>query len=208
MNRVKAEFFDSQAAEHWAVSEYSVEEKRKIEGFVRVAGLRPGMRVLEPGCGTGRLTEILAHIVGPAGLVVAVDISSSMVDACRERLGTYSNIRIVHGAVEALSNGHERFDLVVCHNVYPHFDDKPEVTRKLVSMLAPSGKFVVFHFMNSDWINDLHHKVSPVVMHDLMPPAHEMELYFTAAGMKIDWFRDDDEGYLLIATTRHGSCYP
>jgi ubiquinone/menaquinone biosynthesis C-methylase UbiE len=36
-----------------------------------------GMRLLEPGCGTGRLTELLAIEAGMLAYVVAVDIKSS-----------------------------------------------------------------------------------------------------------------------------------
>jgi protein-L-isoaspartate(D-aspartate) O-methyltransferase len=43
-------------------------------------GLRPGHRVLEIGAGTGYNAALMAHIVGPAGRVVAVDIDAGLVD--------------------------------------------------------------------------------------------------------------------------------
>jgi trans-aconitate 2-methyltransferase len=52
--------------------------------------LRGDERVLDAGCGTGRVTEPLAERL-PRGRVIALDGSSSMVDAARERLGRFGD---------------------------------------------------------------------------------------------------------------------
>ena len=39
------------------------------------AGLAPGMRVADFGCGVGAVTQMLAEIVGPAGHVTGIDMS-------------------------------------------------------------------------------------------------------------------------------------
>src|SRR5215210_6349596 len=48
--------------------------------------LAPGMRVLDAGCGPGRLTIPLARAVGPTGEVVALDGQSAMLAKLEERL--------------------------------------------------------------------------------------------------------------------------
>ena len=48
--------------------------------------------VLDAGCGSGRLTEQLIERV-PRGKVIAVDVSNSMVEAARERLGPNADVR-------------------------------------------------------------------------------------------------------------------
>src|SRR5262249_44720056 len=52
------------------------------------AGLRPGMRVAELGCGVGMVTALLADLVGPTGSVVGVDSSGAQLAQARERLNT------------------------------------------------------------------------------------------------------------------------
>ena len=47
--------------------------------------------VLDAGCGSGRVTELLLDRL-PHGHVLAIDGSSSMIDAARERLGTRPNV--------------------------------------------------------------------------------------------------------------------
>ena len=44
------------------------------------AGLSPGMRVVDIGCGTGKTTSTLHKIVGPSGEVVGVDDSKKRLD--------------------------------------------------------------------------------------------------------------------------------
>ena len=45
--------------------------------FMKTAGLKPGMKVLEIGCGTGHMAVDLAKVVGDTGVVVAIDNSDS-----------------------------------------------------------------------------------------------------------------------------------
>src|SRR5205807_1436266 len=48
------------------------------------AGLKPGMRVADIGCGIGSVTRAIADIVGPTGAVVGVDMSSDQIEQARE----------------------------------------------------------------------------------------------------------------------------
>jgi ubiquinone/menaquinone biosynthesis C-methylase UbiE len=199
LNNSKANFFDSQVEADWARADYGPGEIDKINRMLRIADARPGMRVLEPGCGTGRLTLILARLVGSSGHVLALDISTKMVEVCRERLAPFQNTDVYCAALEQLSVEYETFDLVVCHNVFPHFDHKPAAVAYLASALKMGGKLIVFHFMNSAGINDLHRKAHPSVLNDLLPEETEMRRIFESAGFQIELLRDNDSGYLLSA---------
>jgi predicted RNA methylase len=50
------------------------------------AGIRPGMRALDAGCGPGRLTVPASKMVGPSGQIVAVDIQRRMLQMLRGRV--------------------------------------------------------------------------------------------------------------------------
>jgi SAM-dependent methyltransferase len=58
-----------------------------------------GGRVIDIGCGDGRLTKTLATI---STSVVALDVAPSVLDACRRNLGAADNVEFVLGSVEVL----------------------------------------------------------------------------------------------------------
>ena len=103
--------------------------------FVRFAGIEPGMRVLDVGCGTGALTARLAHIVG-GDRVLAVDPSEAYADACRHRVPGAA-VRV--GSAEALPFEDGGFDAVVSQLVIQALDDAPAAARELRRVAAPGG---------------------------------------------------------------------
>src|SRR5580765_5090693 len=52
---------------------------------LRDAGIRPGMKVLDVGCGPGEVSLILGDLVGPTGSVVGVDASEDVLRVARAR---------------------------------------------------------------------------------------------------------------------------
>lgn len=52
---------------------------------LQLAGLRPGMRVLDIGCGPGDVSFIASRLVGPTGRVLGVDASSDIIEFARAR---------------------------------------------------------------------------------------------------------------------------
>jgi SAM-dependent methyltransferase len=121
--RAKTVFFDAQVHADWAAETYGPNEFEKLERLFAVTGPLSGSRLLEPGCGTGRLTEVLAERVGPHGRVVAMDISPGMVAAARKRLLRFANVDLHLGPLETMANRLGVFDQVICHQVFPHFFD-------------------------------------------------------------------------------------
>lgn len=80
--------------------------------------LRPGMRVLELGCGPGALARAIAERVGPDGFVLGVDRSMMAVQAA-ERQSDAGNLkfRVVNAEGFHLKAGEGPFDLVVAIRV-------------------------------------------------------------------------------------------
>lgn len=200
MNQAKADFFDSQVSEPWAASEFGPDEREKVNRMLRQAQFREGMRIIEPGCGTGRLTAVLASVAGSGGFVHAMDISPKMVEAARRRVGGLSNVCLECASIESLSFDPHSYDAIVCHNVFPHFDDKAAAVAHLAAALKKGGSFIVLHFMSSEEINDMHRKVHASVLNDLIPSEPEMRKIFEAAGLQVHLIKDDEIGYLLWAT--------
>ncbi|MCF8033216.1 MAG: methyltransferase domain-containing protein [Desulfarculaceae bacterium] len=199
MNQDKAGFFDAQVEADWAASEYGQAERPKLARLLSSGELAPGQHVLEPGCGTGRLSSELAAAVGPGGRLVALDISRAMVEACRRRVAGMSWVRVEQAALEEFPAPPDSFHRIICHQVFPHFDDQPAALERLAGLLVPGGVLLVVHFMPSAVINDTHRKAGTVVEKDLLPPPGEMRAMMAAAGLLVETLVDDQLGYLLKA---------
>ena len=195
----KAAFFDAQVTEPWANQEYGPEESAKLDRLFQHTGPLTGKSILEPGCGAGRLTAVLSGRVGPEGRVTAMDISPGMVQAARKRTAGLTNVQVHLAALESFPLPKNAYDLILCHQVFPHFNDKDRALRTMTTALKREGELIVFHFINFSQINDYHRKAGSVVEKDLLPEEPEMRRLFEEHGLMVQFVIDDEQGYFLSA---------
>lgn len=195
----KANFFNGQALAPWSMEPYGPEEIRKFRYlFDRLGGLA-GKHVLEPGCGTGRLTRILAEQVGPKGQVIACDISPVMLAKASDQVQGMPQVRIISSPIETLQVESSSFDLIMCHQVFPHLEDQQACVDRFADLLKPQGQLVIHHLINWHEINDVHRKAGSVVEDDLMPNERELRQIIASSGLVLQWFYDNEWGYGLQA---------
>ncbi len=106
---------------------------------LRRAGLRPGMRVLDVGTGTGLLAREIVHVLGPSGRVVGLDPSRSMMTAGRRRV----NIALVQGLGERLALSDGSFDLVTMGYALRHVPDLDQAFDEYRRVLKPGGRLLL-----------------------------------------------------------------
>jgi SAM-dependent methyltransferase len=97
--------------------------------------LAPGARLLDAGCGSGRLLDELARLGSASGL----ELSEGSVALARQR--GHEDVHV--GTVEALPWPDGAFDLVTCLDVIEHTPDDRATLRELRRVLAPAGRLVV-----------------------------------------------------------------
>jgi demethylmenaquinone methyltransferase/2-methoxy-6-polyprenyl-1,4-benzoquinol methylase len=103
------------------------------------AGLAPGMRVLDVGCGTGLVAREAATIVGETGEVVGVDPSPGM----RARASMLGRFDVMEGVAEWLPVGDGRFDLVTMGYALRHVEDLGVAFAEFRRVLAPGGRVLL-----------------------------------------------------------------
>ncbi|MGD1240792.1 class I SAM-dependent methyltransferase [Mycobacterium seoulense] len=110
------------------------------EHALRLAGLRPGMRVLDIGCGPGDVSFIAARLVGPAGSVLGVDAAPKMIELARARAAEQglSTVHFIRSAIDAIEV-HEPVDAVVGRLILMHLPDPAATLRRLSSLVRPGG---------------------------------------------------------------------
>jgi demethylmenaquinone methyltransferase/2-methoxy-6-polyprenyl-1,4-benzoquinol methylase len=202
MHSDKAAYFDENVGATWAAAEYGPDEMAKLDRLFQHTGPLRGLKIMEPGCGTGRLTEILSNHVGNEGAVVALDISPMMIDEARRRTSGRGNVEIHLCAMEEFPLEEKTYDLILCHQVFPHFEDKKKVLRIFSKALKINSRLIILHFINFEVINDMHRKAGTAVKADMMPGEIEMRRLFDDAGLDIAFILDDHLGYFLSASRR------
>jgi ubiquinone/menaquinone biosynthesis C-methylase UbiE len=105
-------------------------------------GLKPGMRVLDVGCGPGRLAIPFAKHVGPEGEVVALDIQEKMLQKLEERIKNnhLSNVRLLlGGAGQGKILEENSFDRAILVTVLGEIADKKSALEQIFKALKPEG---------------------------------------------------------------------
>ncbi|HDP95433.1 MAG TPA: class I SAM-dependent methyltransferase [Candidatus Aminicenantes bacterium] len=116
------------------------------ERLMRYMDLRPGMRVLDAGCGPGRLAIPFARRVGPRGEVVGLDLQADMLrrlDARVRREGLENVHPLQGGLGEGALEGQEQFDRAVLVTVLGEIRDKAAALAELFARLKPGGLLLV-----------------------------------------------------------------
>jgi trans-aconitate 2-methyltransferase len=102
---------------------------------LRSLELTGGERILDVGCGDGRVTAEIARRV-PRGYVVGVDASGNMIDLARQQSGT--NLRFEVADARSLPFQHE-FDLAVSFNALHWIQDQELALASIHRSLKPGG---------------------------------------------------------------------
>lgn len=103
--------------------------------------LRPGMHVLDVGCGPGRVSLPAAERVGPEGLVVALDVQQEMLQRLEQRMNANSmeNIQLVHGGIGTSEVEEGAFDRALLVTVLGEIPDQETALAKILTALKPGG---------------------------------------------------------------------
>ena len=109
-------------------------------------GLTPGDGVLDVACGPGNFTRDFASVVGPTGLAVGIDASSTMLArAVRDTpAGERDNVAYVRGDAVALPFRDQSFDAVCCFAAIHMFADPFAALDHMTRVLTPGGRIALF----------------------------------------------------------------
>lgn len=100
-------------------------------------------RVLEIGCGSGPITEVLSQLPGVAE-AVGVDPSSVMLEKARALRGSIANLSFQEGDGQALNFDDKTFDVVVLHTLLTHIPDPEAVISETYRVLRPAGWIAIY----------------------------------------------------------------
>jgi len=119
--------------------------RQELESLFGRLGADPrGGTVVEVGCGSGRMTPLLAERFDR---VVALDVSQAMLDRTRAAVGEAANVELLLGSGERLDGVRDAVaDTLVCYLVLQHLPRRELVLAYLsefARVLAPGGEAFV-----------------------------------------------------------------
>ena len=141
-------------AERW---NHSQAQRSEIYGpateiMLDLADLRTGNRVLDVAAGTGDQTLLAARRVGPTGYVLAIDLSTNMLNAAAEavRGAGLTNVATRVMDAENLDLDADSFDAIICRLGLHTFPDPPKAVRGFRRAVKPGGKVAALLFSTAE----------------------------------------------------------
>ncbi|MBW1892953.1 MAG: class I SAM-dependent methyltransferase [Deltaproteobacteria bacterium] len=114
-------------------------ENRITEQQAKWAGLKPGMRVADIGCGTGKTTAHLHHMVQPSGEAVGIDSSQERIEYAKENYG-HTGTRFSCHDISAPLDSIGKFDFIWVRFFLEYHRSKSfDIVKSLTEILKPGG---------------------------------------------------------------------
>ncbi len=119
-----------------------LEMKTDIENItaqIRWAGLKPGMRVADVGCGPGKITALLHRMANPDGRAVGIDISADRIQYAADHYGDsglHFHCRDISEPLDDLG----QFDFVLIRFVLEYYRSRAfDIVSNVARMIKPGG---------------------------------------------------------------------
>lgn len=128
-----------------ALDQFHTRGLAATEELGKLAGIIPGMSVLDVGCGIGGPARLLAETYGCR--VTGIDLSEPFIEAARyltERTGQSGQVSFRSASALALPFADGAFDMALLQHVAMNILDRELLYREIRRVLKPGGRFATF----------------------------------------------------------------
>jgi ubiquinone/menaquinone biosynthesis C-methylase UbiE len=158
-DQVAEQIYDS--AVDWQFAALHEDEEVVRESMVDMLGVKPDMRILEVGCGTGRDSYRLAQRLDASGELFLQDLSPSMVHTCVNRMAEYDrNAHFKCALHYSISNAtylpfpSDFFDAVFHFGGFNEFSDHKQTGQEFARVVKPGGTVLFGDESVGPWLRD------------------------------------------------------
>lgn len=122
----------------WILNRNGFEEINELQEF-----LKNKKRILDAGCGNGRVTALLRENSNPETTeVIGIDLTAF--DVAEKNLSEYKNVKLYEKNLQDHLNDLGLFDYIYCQEVLHHTGDAKKGFQNLVEILEPKGEIAIY----------------------------------------------------------------
>ncbi|MYR26335.1 MULTISPECIES: methyltransferase domain-containing protein [unclassified Streptomyces] len=170
-------------------------DQPRYDAATGVLGLRPGDRVLDAGCGTGRALAPLRERVGPGGTVLGVDLTPEMLaEAAAKGRKRYGPLVLADVARLPLRDG--ACDAVFGAGLVSHLPGPGTGLRELARVTRPAGRLALFHPLGRAALAARHGRE---LSEDDVRARARLAPLLAATGWRLVSYVDEDARFLAVA---------
>ncbi|MFQ5498298.1 MAG: class I SAM-dependent methyltransferase [Candidatus Zixiibacteriota bacterium] len=166
------QFFDKLAAE-WDLL-FTAEDLERLQHIVDKIDMRESWNILDLGCGTGVLFDMLRRRVGPTGTVTGVDLSLQMAVKAHRNF-PFANVNVVDANAIDLPFPDGTYDMAIAFASFPHFSDQQRAINETHRVLKPGANFHIIHLESSREVAATHHQIGGPLEHDELPTEERLK---------------------------------
>jgi len=131
--------------QNWILERNGFSNLNEFKGFIRCKN-----RILDAGCGNGRVTALMAKY-NPNAKVIAIDLFT---DVAKENLKNYKNIVVLKADLDKELDAPETFDFIYCQEVLHHLKNPKNTFHNLCEMLEQNGEIAVYVYKKKAMIRE------------------------------------------------------
>jgi len=156
-------------------------------------GVKPGMRILDGGCGPGKTTALLHKMIQPEGSIVGIDFSEARISYAKNNYGGKKGIEFHLQDLRESMEWLGEFDLVWVRFVLEYYREGAlGIVKNLINCVKPGGRLCL---LDLDY-NCLNHYELPATIEAILPQimkfVDEKYNFDTFAGRKLYSFLYDN----------------
>jgi SAM-dependent methyltransferase len=172
-NEGQLQDWDGAHGQYWAehAETFETSASRYQPALLAAIAVQPGERVLDVGCGSGRLS--LDLVSGTPGVTaLGVDLSGPQLRVARSRVGDLP-VELVQADAQVHDFGEAAFDVVASRTGTMFFADPPMAFANLARATRPGGRLAIMVWRGLDvneWLREFMGAVARVLPMDPPPP--------------------------------------
>lgn len=187
--------FFSELSQEWEERHAGKDELERLRSFAGHFRLQPGERVLDAGCGSGRLIPVVCERIGPDGSLVELDFAPGMLEIGRSKPHG-ANVTFMLADAHAIPAPDGDFDKVIALALLPHLGDKARALKEFYRVLKTGGSLVIAHQMGREALDRLHGRCREPIRHDTLPQKQALQALLATAGFSGIEILDEPEQFV------------